>query len=73
MSATPTSGKKLKGWLVAAVIAWAAHHAGSAFVRMEAHMDASITLRVQSEAHGAVGPVGVRRSTQVTELSRLFT
>jgi hypothetical protein len=31
-------------------------------------MEASITLKVQSEAHGAVGPDGVRRSTQVTAL-----
>jgi hypothetical protein len=51
-----SSGKKLKGWVIAAVIAWAAHPMGSTFVRMEAHMDASITLKVQSEAHGTVGP-----------------
>jgi len=72
MSITSTSGKTLKGWLVAAVVAWAAHYAGSVFVRMEAHMDASITLKVQGEAHGAVGPVGVRRPTQATELSKMF-
>ena len=35
--------------------------------RAKAHMEASITLKVQSEAHGAVGPDGVRRSTQVTK------
>ena len=64
-----SSGKKLRGWVVAAVMAWAAHHVGSTFVRMEIHMDASLTLMVQSEAHGAVGPVGVRRSTQVAEFS----
>ena len=64
-----SSGKTLTRWVIAAVMAWSAHQVGSAFVRMEAHMEASITLKVQSEAHGAVGPDGVRRSTQVTELS----
>jgi hypothetical protein len=57
-----SSGKKLRRWVTAAVIAWAAHPMGATFVRMEAHMEASITLKVQSEAHGIVGPVGVRRS-----------
>ena len=50
-------------------MAWAVHHGGLTFARMEAHMKASITFEVQSEAHGAVGPDGVRRSTQVAELS----
>jgi hypothetical protein len=54
------SVEKLGRWLIAAVIAWAAHHAGSAFVGMEAHMEATITFEVQGEAHGVVGPVGVR-------------
>ena len=31
---------------------------GSAFVRMEAHLDVSVTLEGQSEAHGVVGSVG---------------
>jgi len=54
------SGKKLRGCVIAAVIAWAAHHVGFPLVRMEAHMKASITLQVQGEANGSVGTLGVR-------------
>ena len=49
------SGRKLRGWLMAAAIAWAAHHTGLTFT-MEGHMVASITFTVQGEARGTVGP-----------------
>jgi hypothetical protein len=42
---------------MAAAIAWAAHHTELTVITMEGHMVASITLTVQGEARGAVGPL----------------
>jgi hypothetical protein len=40
-----------------AAIAWAAHHTGLTIPKMEGYMVASVTLELQGEAHGAVGPL----------------
>lgn len=59
-----SSAARLGRWLIAAAVAWAAHHAGFTINAMEIHMAASLTLDVmldvQGEAHGVVGPGGVR-------------
>ena len=55
-----SSAAKLGRWLIAAAIAWAAHHAELTIAPMEVHMEASLSFDVHGEAHGVVGPVGVR-------------
>ena len=52
-----SSAAKLGRWLIAAAIAWAAHHAEFTITPMEVHMEASLSFDVHGEAHGVVGPV----------------